>query len=57
MWYSFDYGNVHFISIDTETGYPGAAEEKIYVLPCGGFGDQMTWLEADLKKVGLGRGD
>ena len=48
MHYSFNYGNVHFISLDTETGYPGAAEEKHYVLPCGGFGDQLTWLEQDL---------
>jgi hypothetical protein len=48
MWYSFNYGNAHFISIDTETGYPGAAEETRYVLPCGGFGNQLQWLEADL---------
>lgn len=48
MHYSFNYGNVHFISLDTETGYPGAAEETRYVLPCGGFGDQLTWLENDL---------
>lgn len=48
MHYSFNYGNVHFISLDTETGYPGAAEETRYVLPCGGFGDQLTWLEQDL---------
>lgn len=27
MHFSFNYGPVHFISIDTETGYPGAAEE------------------------------
>jgi hypothetical protein len=48
MHYSFNYGSVHFISIDAETGYPGAAEETKYVLPCGGFGDQLTWLENDL---------
>ena len=51
MHYSFNYGSVHFISIDAETGYPGAAEETKYVLPCGGFGDQLTWLENDLKKA------
>ncbi|RYY84934.1 hypothetical protein EON63_08290 [archaeon] len=48
MHYSFNYGNVHFVSLDTETGYPGAAEETRYVLPCGGFGDQLHWLEQDL---------
>lgn len=48
MHYSFNYGNVHFISLDTETGYPGAREETRYVLPCGGFGDQLAWLEQDL---------
>lgn len=30
MHYSFNYGSVHFISIDTETGYPGAAEEVLH---------------------------
>lgn len=48
MHYSFNFGPVHFISIDTETGFPGAAEETRYVLPCGGFEEQLTWLEADL---------
>ena len=48
MHYSFNYRNVHFISIDTETGFPGAPEETRYVLPCGGFADQLTWLENDL---------
>lgn len=55
MHYSFNYGNIHFISIDTETGYPGAEEETRYVLPCGGFGDQLTWLENDLKKANAER--
>ncbi|KAJ1417410.1 iron/zinc purple acid phosphatase-like protein [Ochromonadaceae sp. CCMP2298] len=55
MHYSFNYGNVHFISLDTETGYPGAAEETRYVLPCGGFGDQLTWLENDLIKANADR--
>lgn len=48
MWYSFNYGNVHFVSIDTETGFPGAVAEKRYVMPCGGFGDMISWLEQDL---------
>lgn len=56
MHYSFNYGNVHFISIDTETGYPNAAEENKYIYPCGGFGggefpNQLAWLEADLQKA------
>jgi hypothetical protein len=56
MHYSFNYGSAHFVSIDTETGYPGAAEEKRYIgLPCGGFADQLTWLEADLKKANENR--
>ena len=48
MHYSFNYGSVHFISIDTETGYKGAEEETKYVFPCGGFADQISWLENDL---------
>jgi len=48
MHYSFNYGNVHFIGIDTETGFPGAPLETKYVLPCGGFADQMAWIEKDL---------
>ena len=51
MHYSFNYGPVHFISIDTETGYPGAAEQVRYVLPCGGFEEQLSWLEQDLIKA------
>lgn len=33
MWYSFDAGLVHFVSLDLETAYPGAAEENRYKLP------------------------
>lgn len=56
MHYSFNFGPVHFISIDTETGYPGAAEETRYVLPCGGFEEQLSWLEADLIEANNHRG-
>ena len=42
MWYSFNAGPVHFISFDLETAFPGAAEEKRYVFPSGGFFGNMT---------------
>ena len=35
MWYSFDYANVHFVSIDTETDYPKAP------FNVSDFGDQL----------------
>ena len=53
MHYSFNYGNVHFISMDTETGFPNAPLSKRYVFPCGGFQDQMKWIENDLIKANL----
>lgn len=56
MWYSFNYGPVHFISLDTETAFPLAPEEHMYVLPCGGFGDMLTWLEQDLIEANKERG-
>ena len=36
MWYSFNAGPVHFVSLDLETAYPGAAEESRYIFPSGG---------------------
>lgn len=51
MWFSFDYGLVHFISIDTEVDYPGSPEGPGTLLNSGPFGDQLGWLEADLKKA------
>mmetsp|Transcript_19822 Transcript_19822/g.41378 ORF Transcript_19822/g.41378 Transcript_19822/m.41378 type:complete len:457 (-) Transcript_19822:79-1449(-) len=51
MWHSFNYGPVHFVALDLETGFPGAAEEKRYVLKCGGFGDQLSWLREDLEEA------
>lgn len=55
MFYSFNYANMHIVSLDTETDYPDAPEETSYVLPCGGFGDQLTWLENDLIKANTER--
>merc|ERR1712070_587046 len=59
MWYSFDYGSVHFITIDTETDFPGAPEEDGWLIKelfnTGHFGDQLAWLEADLKAANANR--
>jgi hypothetical protein len=57
MWYSFDYGGVHFIQIDTETDYPDSPSTSVKNsggIPClggGPFGDQLGWLEEDLIKA------
>jgi len=63
MWYSFNYGPVHFVSINCETDFPGAGEEflddsGIPYLKAGGFGAEgefLAWLEADLAKADAGR--
>ena len=57
MWYSFNYGPVHFVSSNTETDFKGAGEEHtgdghFPWLKAGGFGadgEYQAWLEADLK--------
>lgn len=43
MFYSFNYGPVHFVSFSTETSYPNAPWDV------SDWGDQMRWLAADLK--------
>jgi hypothetical protein len=50
MWYSYDYGMAHFVQINTETDFPGAAEE-VYSGPFGYSGQQLDWLKADLAAV------
>jgi len=45
MWYSFDYSNVHFVCIDTETDYPNAP------FNVSDFGNQLGWLASDLASV------
>lgn len=57
MWYSFDYGPVHFTSINTETDWDGAQEQDTgdsgdKLLPAGHFGkpgEYLKWLEEDLR--------
>merc|ERR1712137_925848 len=58
MWYSFDYGPVHIVSVNTETDFPNANEGEYgdsgFILgnKCGHFapdGKYLAWLEADLK--------
>ena len=51
MYFSFDYGLVHFISIDTEVSYPDSPEGPGTWGNAGPFGDQLAWLAADLKKA------
>ena len=53
MWYSWDYGLAHFISIDTETdfGCSWCKKGDSGLLAAGGFGrdgEYIAWLEADL---------
>lgn len=59
MWYSWDYGGVHFVSVNTETDWNGAEEfdtgdSHDKRLPAGHFGapgEYLRWLESDLKQA------
>ena len=51
MWFSFDYGLVHFVSIDTEVDYPNSPEGRGTWGDAGPFGDQLGWLQQDLDKA------
>ena len=57
MWFSWNTGPVHFVSLNTETDFPGAGEEKkgdSGIYDCGGFaaeGEYLKWLESDLKQA------
>jgi len=54
MWYSFNYSYAHFVSIDTETSYKHSPEGE-FPFNDGPFGDQLTWLEADLARANSNR--
>lgn len=49
--YSFNFGSAHFVSVNTETDYPEAPNDKFSIggVGNGGFGDQLRWLEEDLR--------
>ena len=55
MFYSLDYGLVHFVSIDTEVDFPNSPEGPGTGLNAGPFADQLTWLKADLAKAAANR--
>lgn len=60
LWYSFDYGSVHFIMTNSETDFEHAPDLPLddggwyYDLDAGPFGyknQQIDWLVADLESV------
>ncbi|KAL4108318.1 hypothetical protein PRIC1_000036 [Phytophthora ramorum] len=56
MWYSFEHGPIHFTSLSTETDYNGEPSNEFADPPRNGnFGDQLAWVEADLKKAAANR--
>lgn len=66
MWYSFNYGPIHFIAANTETDFPDAPEKdygdggSIIGLPAGHFapnGEYLRWLEADLTAANADRAE
>ncbi|KAG1703611.1 hypothetical protein DVH05_007555 [Phytophthora capsici] len=56
MWYSFDYASVHFTTLSSETDYPNAPSNAYFTKRTyGNFGNQLAWLEADLKAAHANR--
>jgi hypothetical protein len=64
MWYSFDYGPIHFVAANTETDFPDAPEGEYgsggpsIGLAAGHFapdGEYLRWLEADLAAANKNR--
>ncbi|KAE9281789.1 hypothetical protein PF008_g27795 [Phytophthora fragariae] len=56
MWYSYEYGTVHFTTLSTETDYLNAPSNAYFTKRVyGGFGDQLAWLEEDLKAADANR--
>jgi len=66
MWYSFNYGPVHVVSLNTETDFSDAPEGEYgdsgstLGNKCGHFaadGKYLAWLEADLKAANESRSE
>ncbi|KAG3115386.1 hypothetical protein PI124_g12817 [Phytophthora idaei] len=56
MWYSYEYASVHFTTISSETDYANAPSNAYHTHRVNGhFGDQLAWLEADLKAADANR--
>ena len=58
MWYSYNYGQAHFISMNAETDYDKAYEgehDEFYLLDSGHFNPTpnayLEWLEKDLQQA------
>jgi hypothetical protein len=57
MWYSFNYGPIHFVMTNTETDYEGAPLEpygEVGFIPTGKFGQKgeyEQWLREDIMKA------
>ncbi|GMF15792.1 unnamed protein product [Phytophthora lilii] len=58
MWYSFEHGAIHFTSVSSETDYKGMpSTESASPQRNEHFGDQLVWVEEDLKKAAANRGN
>ncbi|KAJ8527468.1 hypothetical protein ON010_g14794 [Phytophthora cinnamomi] len=56
MWYSYEYASVHFTTVSSETDYPHAPSNAYHTHHVyGHFGDQLAWLEEDLKAADANR--
>lgn len=51
MWYSFDYGMVHYVVVSMETDFPNNPDASFGNGPFGYSGEQTDWLAADLKSI------
>ncbi|CAH0513740.1 unnamed protein product [Peronospora belbahrii] len=56
MWYSFVYGLMHVVACSSETDFLNPPSNAYYTnRKYGNFGNQLAWLEADLKAAHANR--